>query len=193
MARFEILGGHHVDPGSGKVTRFEKGRRSYVESDQDLDEMFKNKFRRVEEATRVRADSDRADLSGGKVTDSALIIRTKNEKLKKKAMLAAQKAADEVMKGKEDEEFDEDDSQQFTDLTVEGNVSRKKKVKLVPTDELDEDTSDDDTPADTDDEGDDEVDLTEEKTPKMGVAAPAAKKGAKATPAKKSGTKTLRK
>jgi hypothetical protein len=189
MARFEILGGRHVG-GDGSITEFEKGRRTYVEDDLPLDKMFKNKFRRADEPTKVRAESDRADLSGGKVTDDPLIIRTKNAKLKKKAEDAARKAIAKVMEDHEPEEFedDEDDDDRFTDLTPEGMVGRKKKTKLVPTDELDEEEPEETTAEDAeeedgeepDDTDDEEVDLTKDAPKgKVGVASPAEGKAGK--------------
>lgn len=69
MPRFEVLATEHIHKGEdGKETAFKQGQT--VESEKDLDVMFSNKFRRLDEPTRAPMDRDsRLNESGGKQGD----------------------------------------------------------------------------------------------------------------------------
>ena len=133
MARFEILGGRFQD-GDGNIVVHRPGRRTIVESDKDLDILFKNSFRRLDEPVKSRKNKDHrdsADQSGGQVMDDLLdeqddeIVDLKHggKKVQGKAprVLAAKQERHTARSVERDAEEDEEpDAEKEEDEDLEG-------------------------------------------------------------------------
>lgn len=95
MMRFKVLGGK-ADIGDGKI--YSKGE--IVESDKELDNLFKNKFQRIGGKTQKGMDHSDSPDQSGKVMDDQEHKRRAN--VKKAKLESSKKAVD-------DNELDEDD------------------------------------------------------------------------------------
>lgn len=85
MASFQLLCGVHIvrtgerDPENKQIVKRTVEAGAVIEDDRPLDEMFPNKWRRLDGPTRNSKNADHSLDNSGRVTDKPLHLRTKKE------------------------------------------------------------------------------------------------------------------